>query len=473
MSDSDLLPSSRFRDWLSIHADAFGVIGGVVLVLTLIPTIAKWLPWPWFLIPLTIGATLFCVWVFARVFIVNSEPLLAIGYTPNKFVTLRNENPVFLKPKGHVREVSVLPSSSERPRTLLEELEQEYDVKKLEPSLLEFGSEYVTAHNDENGVIVQSQSARDMFPVLVRSFGNQHPRDRVKSLKRVSFRLDFICFDRAVMNQSKIIRIHRGAWLNEASVEVEFPAHCPPRRAVVVTVEGAESKVYAVRRDSDSTYKGIMPLREELTGDIYTVSLTLLVESKNAKSFQYILEIIREPTVELRLNNAYVWKSTHLLNFIKEGYKFLDNINRIGKEAREQVPLPELPEVSQYSLLSNAFKRRLEGVETPDISELLKRISAIEREQEEKILDLIKDWESRAREWVDRFIGAEARDKILQSGPSFDIGLNRGRKSALQLMGPPTRAGKEPSPPQLRYWTLSDAVGARVDALTNIEKQLQ
>lgn len=81
MSESDPPLPSKLRGWLALLSDAFGVIGGVVLVLTLIPTIANWLPWPWFLIPFTIGATLFCISVLARVFIVNNEPLQTIGYS--------------------------------------------------------------------------------------------------------------------------------------------------------------------------------------------------------------------------------------------------------------------------------------------------------------------------------------------------------------------------------------------------------
>lgn len=196
-------------------------------------------------------------------------------------------------------------------RVALEELEKEYEVKKLEPSVVDMGNEYVPAYNDDKGVIVRGLSPdANGFHVLVRSFGNQHPGRKVRSLKRVSFRPFFICHDRESRNNPDSgVRIHRGAWLSESEIELDFPPHCPPRRAVIVTVEGAENHVYAIRRDSDSTYKGILPVREELTGRVYTLVFGLLEDSQNRGLFTYILEIIREPSFRLNLSEAKRWKS--------------------------------------------------------------------------------------------------------------------------------------------------------------------
>lgn len=448
-----------------------------MLLATGISIFIGWIAWPWWLFFVGVGSALLILGIASHVAFGNSLSLQTLG-SLNPVLPVGGTKDRLLGPV----QIATTPQpvdTSERSRALREILEEEYELKKLEPSLVDFGSEHITAHNDESGVIVHGQSSsQDSFPVLVRSFGNQHPRDRVKSLKRVSFRLNFICLDRATRNQGKIINIDRGAWLNEASVEVEFPSHCPRRRAVVATVED-DNRVYTIRRDSDSSYKGILPLREELTGGIYTLFLTLLVESKNAKSSQFILEIIREPSVDLRLTDAVTWKSRHLRSFIEEGHDFLDKLHEIWKDARAQVPMPDIPDPSPDALLSTAWNRRLEGSETASssISDLLARISTIEREQEEQILNSIKDWESRATDWLDQFIGAEARDKVAQIGPSFEMGLNRTRKSAMQLMGPPTRSGKEPPTPPpappLPYWTLRDAVRSRVEALTGIKERLR
>jgi len=350
------------------------------------------------------------------------------------------------------------------PQTLSAALDEKYELKKLEPSFRDYGSEPVPvkAHDDEKGVIVQGESPnKDTFAVLVRAFGNEHPVKKVRPVKKVSFGLCFICYDADTQHTPiKNVDIHRGAWLSEADTQVDFPANCPPRRTIIATIEGPNNRVYAVRRDSDTSYKNILPVREELTGNLYGVIMPFHIDSKKSGSFHYMLEIVREPKLELRLNDARTWKSINLYNFIAEGYDFAKKIHEVWKDATEKTPLPE---VNERSLLG------------PNISELLARRSAIEREKEEEMFDSIKEWGSRAANWVERFIGPEARDKILKSGPSFEIGLNRGRKSALQLMGPPTRLGKEPppSPPPLPYWTLSDAVGSRIDALTKIREHLQ
>jgi len=158
-------------------------------------------------------------------------------------------------------------------------------------------------------------------------------------------------------------------------------------------------------------------------------------------------------------------------NFIEEGYSFSARIHEIWKEADGRFPWPK---PQPRPLIPNLLTSQPGSTEeTIDLSESQARRSAMEREQEEKIMESLKDWESRAADWVGRFIGLEARDKVIKSGPSFEVGLNRGRKSALQLMRPPTRRNKEvpPSPPPLPYWTLSDAVGSRIDALKKIWEQ--
>jgi len=210
--------------------------------------------------------------------------------------------------------IPVLPQPTLEPRLPLAELEKEYEIKPLEPNFMDFGSDPVNAYDDGSGVIVRGESPKgDSYPVLTRSFGNEHRLKKVRPVKRVSFALSFICFDVAATHTPKNnVTIHRGAWLTEAETEIDFPANCPPRRAVIATVQGSDNQVFAVRRDSDSSYKTILPLREELTGSIYTVIISLRVESQKTASFQYILEIVRDPKVELRLNDVRSWKSTHL-----------------------------------------------------------------------------------------------------------------------------------------------------------------
>ena len=448
---------------LRIASDIGGAAGLVGLMVTGLLHLLS-LPLPLVLVVGSVSFGALCVGLLGHVFLSNSL----------SFETLGNLTPLS-PPPPLSRERSLPEEPTEERHVLLGELEEEYEIKKLEPTFVDFGNEYVVAYNDEKGVIVRGPaSGGESFHVLARSLGNQHPRNKVKSVKKVSFRLNFICFDRATRNKCETVNIHRSAWLTEAETEVDFPAHCPPRRAIIVTAEGAENRVYAIRRDSDSSYKNILPVREELAGSIYTVFLTLLVESRNAANFQYILEVIREPSFELRLNDAVLWKSTHLRKFIDEGFAFSTKVREIWKDANDQVPLPKLPDRPNSwgnILLSGA----LNASEEIDYPAALARIRAIEREQEEKLLDAVREWQVRAADWVDLFIGAAQRDQLLQCMPSIEDGFNRAQRRGLRgffrvSLTPP---GGEPPPPKLPYWTLSDAISSRTDKLMNILQGLK
>ncbi len=66
----------------------------------------------------------------------------------------------------------------------LKELEELYEpLKKREPNFVDLGNEYVSAYNDEKGVIVRGVSSdKESFHVLVQSFGNEYRRSKVRSL---------------------------------------------------------------------------------------------------------------------------------------------------------------------------------------------------------------------------------------------------------------------------------------------------
>ena len=450
------------RNPIRVAADLGGAIGFVGLVVTAIMWLLS-LP----LLPVVIVGSIsfgaLVVGVLIHVFFSNNVSFETIGEWRQGYSVAR------------VPALSQQPSEQDNEARLvsLKELEEQYEpLKKLEPHFVDIGNEYVPAYNDENGVIVRgSSSAGDSFHVLARSFGNQHPRQRVKSLKQVSFMLNFICFDRATRSKCKSVNIHRGAWLSEAETEIDFPAHCPPRRAIIVTTEGSENHVYAVRRDSDSSYKGIQPLREELTGSVYTVFATLLLESRNSKSYQYILEIIREPGFGLFLNDAVHWKSGHLDKFVDEGFAFCKRLHEIWKDAHDQVPFP--PVDPNRPIFYNYALSGSDRPEPFDYTAANTRIRAIEQEQEEKLIEEIKNWEARAADWVDLFIGAEQRKKFLECVPSIEDGFNRGQKPfgyRIQLF---RREGEPSPPPKLPYWTLNDTVSSRRDKLIEIIKQLR
>jgi hypothetical protein len=209
-------------------------------------------------------------------------------------------------------------------------------------------------------------------------------------------------------------------------------------------------------------------LREELTGGVYTVFVSLLVESRNSKAFQYILEIIREPGFEIRMTDAAHWKFSHLDKFVNEAHALLNRVHEIYMDAHNQVPAPPTKPASFASIFSAEFNK----TEAFDYPAYFARIRAIERDQEEKLLDDINDWQSRAADFLDLYIGAGQRDQFVNSSPSIEDGFNRVEKSPLRRIRIGSKGGLESAPPELPYWTLGDAVMARLNQLGKVVKQL-
>lgn len=393
--------------------------------------------------------------------------IVAISFLIGVFYWVARES-AELKPKRATPNPTQITITRELTPELIKQIEEEYgyELKKLEPNFVDRGDEYVEAHNDEQGVIIIGPNPDgETFHALVRAFGNEHARNKVKLLKRVSFRLNFICFDNDARNKPQSINTDRGAWLNEAQTEIEFAAHCPAKRAVVVTVEG-DTQVYVIRRDSDSSYKGIHPLREKLTGSVYTVFLTLLEESRNSKSFQYVLEIIREPNCELRLTDAVIWKSRHLRNFISESYDLSEKLHAIWQGAHEQVPLP--PPTLASGVFPNYAIPRSEEDAPPvvDFFEAVRQRDAIQRTGEEGLIEVLEDWQSRVAAFVELWFTKEQSDKFVSCVPTFEDGLNCKPRGSRLSRAFARRNAKSPVEPE--QWSLGDAVSRRRDILMEL-----
>jgi CRISPR/Cas system-associated endoribonuclease Cas2 len=108
-----------------------------------------------------------------------------------------------------------------------------------------------------------------------------------------------------------------------------------------------------------------------------------------------------------------------------------------------------------------------------DYFDSLARIRAIEREQEEKIIEEMKDWESKAAAFIGRHISAEQREQLLRCVPSIEDGFNRVQKSVFSVRLTPFGGDQKESSPQLPYWTLSNAINSRTDKLMKISEQLK
>lgn len=438
MSDSDISPRSGFRDWLSFHADAFGVVGGVVLVLTIIPTIAKWLPWPWFLIPLTIGATLFCVWVFARVFLINGEPLQTIGYSTSD-------------PSPTVGEAATTrPLEHIQPAALDVDLDS-YELTKLVPNVTSttVDPEDVPAHNDDHGIIVAGSAGEKTFRCFVVPFTNAKQRGRVASAKKVRGRIylrGFAGWERT---------IHRGAWLSEKETEIDLVPNCPPRRFILITVEGA--RVYSISRDFDSAYKGAVITREELVEDSYEMTLTLAGADQQApiKQCKYILEIARTPTLAVKVSHAYFWLSDHLYSFGRTGYDFLEKLNVI---------------------YMNAFKTATDYYVAHDkpMTDFGVHVREVEMQQQGEIVDEIRAWETEAASFIERHFGLEEKKKFVEGKPSIDAGFEQRRKtgferlSTIKVGDPGTETVNS-----LPDWALRDSVFVRLMKIKELREGLR
>lgn len=360
-------------------------------------------------------------------------------------------------------------SVSKANEDVVQERGEYFELKKLEPNFTESTLENLAAHSDENGIIVRGDGGKiETFRAYVVPYSNYSNIRKIAPAEKVSTRLTYVCF---VGDGPKHLMIDQGAWLSEKDSELDFPMNSTPRRAIIATAEGESNRVYAIRRD-DSDYKGTMMIREELYGEVFSVHVSILSNSRRvtAKNFVYILEVFRSPDFELRLTNAVLWKSEHLHNFVRESFAFSERLHEIWRDANSQVPLGP-PTLAEPPTLANMLISSSRPIDKIDLPGSLAQIRAIEREQEEPLIEGIKDWETRAADFVGLCINAEQRDKFKKSMPSIEQGFNREQKSfnyriRLTPKGPPP-------PPDLPYWTLSDAVSSRRDVLMKIVGQLR
>lgn len=150
----------------------------------------------------------------------------------------------------------------------------------------------------------------------------------------------------------------------------------------------------------------------------------------------------------------------HIERLQEEGRHFLDSLDEVWKHARETGL--ELPPLQQIGPTRDLWALGEAADFEFSLSAFLAPIRAAEKEAEEKLLDKIKEWEARVIDFLDQYIGAEQRDKFSSVLPTIDDGFNRAAKSALR----PASGNQEES----SYWTLSDAVKARIERLNETLK---
>lgn len=453
---------------MKLCSDFGGIAGVVSLALNAASWVYGWLPGV-VALPLA-GAfgMLTVLGIVARVYVSNSQPIDTGSLFNGVPIPWRQpvDNLALVSPAQNAAPLTPRQSNPHLTEDVVQEKGEYFELKKLEPNFLEATFESLPAHNDENGIIVRGESAdAEGFRAYVVPYSNYSNTRKIAPANKVSTRLTYICL---VGDGPKYLQIERGAWLSEKDSELDFSVNSTPRRAIIAAVEGGQQSAFAIRRE-DSDYKGLMTVREPLHGEVFSVHVSILSDSRKvtAKNFVYILQIIREPTFEIRLTNAVVWKSHHLHSFVREGFTFSTKLHEVWKGAQEQVPLPPTPPPSIFSPLQTALMGESDKAEPFDYPNYLKHIRAVEREQEEKLIEEMKDWESRAADFIGLYVNADQRNQFINCEPSIENGFNRVRKPALRLAfdrGKGTTGSDN--------WTLSEAVNSRTDKLLQIIQQL-
>jgi hypothetical protein len=424
--------------WLRVNAHFVNIVAVIGFI---VGAVLYFLSLPSVLVAFLVGGSFVALGlsIVAKVSDSGSAPVLTLGSLTNDSQVMSTEIPLFTPQPP-------IPIHGD----VLSEIERRYELKKLEPNFIESSLENIPAHNDESGIIVRGDAPDpgESFRAYVVPYSNYSNIRKIAIAEKVSVRITYICF---VGEQPKWLMIDRGAWLSEKESEFDFAVNSTPRRAIVATAEGDEHRVYAVRRDFDSEYQGPMTIREELRGSVFGVTVNLLAKSRTetAKTFSYILEIIRQPVFEVRLTNAVLWKTGRLGKFLMQGHKFWTRIHEIFMEAH-----------TKGEAIGNYFDEE---------------ILAGEKEQEAAVAEEMKTWIKETADFIGLYLDADKKNKFLDTRPSIDNGLARVSKSAFERMGPPLRTGQAAAQQRvnLPYWTLSDSMKARLEMIEKFYKGIQ
>ena len=307
--------------------------------------------------------------------------------------------------------------------TLLQEMEKYLEIKKLEPNLQTKGAVTVDVHQDEEGAIVFGNSASNKtFSALVVKYHNNDqvrsksvPSRKVGGIEEVSAEITFSRLDKY-----STLKIQRGAWLSEKDSRVSFRVN-DTYNLIIATIEEDEPHeptVSAIRRDYDTPYKGNIPTREELHGDLISVTVRLIAEaeSKTVAIFKYILEISREPEIKLELQDAKYWVWLRLQKFTVEGLGFSDRLT--------------------------------------------------EGENEEKLAEEVHAWETEAADFIGKHIGGSQKTSFLDARPTIEQALRQEPQLSRTMLPRPH------NPFALSNARLQDSLKARTDYLRQLENNL-
>jgi len=216
---------------------------------------------------------------------------------------------------------TIQPVKNERAELRLDEIQQLYDIKKLEPNLAFVRWSLVVAHEDQHGRIIEgdNNSGSGNFNSIVGEFNNRlDPHRRIRAIQGVSAKLTYSFFD-----GKNPIEITRGVWLHEGS-KVDFGIN-DTNNLVMATSEGLEDRrIFAL----NGSYSHRGPRRSELLGNLVRVDVSFIAELEAIilKRAKFMLEITRDDGafVEARLFELRQWKYEQLLGFIESGIKIAE-----------------------------------------------------------------------------------------------------------------------------------------------------
>lgn len=321
---------------------------------------------------------------------------------------------------------------------MLESLERLYELKKLEGNIVQGDAEDVIAYTDGNGVIVSGVEAESTkgFQALVVPYFNRSPERRVAPVEKVSARITYRYFD-----NHQPLMVHRGHWLGEKETEIDFSPNGPPRRLILATLE--EKTVNAIRRDFES-YQGTATKREPLHGTLLRVHVELVTASQPIplKEFEYMLEVVGEATICLRITDAQLWKLRHLLDFEINGHRLRNECYKVEIEAHEK------------------------GEAIGDYSDA--EILAEKKTKLEAIAERAKEWEMRAAKFLGLHIESRLKQEFPALTPTLEQGLNNTPRGAF-VMAMKRSGGNYLSP----NFSLGDAIDVRTEKLGEQNNRLR
>lgn len=277
---------------------------------------------------LLVGVVLYVIIAVAR------APFVVIGRLQRELLEVRQGlavstgNPLFLPdPRGNTKLV------------------------QLEPNILASEPEFHTAHNDEDGVIVEGEtierpygrsdpfwndSNEDFVALVVPLFNHLTGNKEVGEIDRISAQVSYRLYDSEKYSRE----VAHVAWLSNEESYVDFRRDATHRLIIATLEENSEGKepdVFAVTRAFFGSRKGVETRRIPLSNGVIGVTISLKSEAlgRIVKTFKYMLEKDWSEEEAVRLVLPSSWKREKLLEFEIEANKL--NIRFSEGETEEEL----------------------------------------------------------------------------------------------------------------------------------------